>query len=395
MKILHIANDFSSSKVHANLYKELDKLGIEQTVFNPIRVVNKASVGCNEFKAGHTKFVYAPVVKPIHHYVYHIKRRCVFNAMIKMINVKNFNIVHATTLLTDGGLAYLLYKKYNIPYVVSVRNTDVNGFFDKMPHTWFDARKILLHAKRIFFISPALKKKFENHRAVKALIPSIKGKFVLQPNGIDDYFLDNVKAGERTGHGIIYIGDFSNNKNVCRLINAILKIHNLASYSDIKLTLVGGGNNENDCVEKMIHSHPEIIKYLGKITDKESLCKILCQNSIFAMPSITETFGLVYLEALSQNLAVIYTKGQGIDGLFPTSVGIAVNPFDVEEIMYAIKQIIDNRKKYGNRDVDFSLFRWSSIAEKYQEYYKQVLGCANVDFSKLKGYHAFVGGGGI
>ena len=32
------------------------------------------------------------------------------------------------------------------------------------------------------------------------------------------------------------------------------------------------------------------------------------------MPSITETFGLVYGEALSQGLLIIYTKGQGFDG---------------------------------------------------------------------------------
>lgn len=373
MKILHIANDFSSSKVHANLYKELDKLCIEQTVFNPIRITNKSSIGCNEFEAKYTKFVYAPVVRPIHHYVYHIKKRCVFNAMIKLINVKDFNLIHATTLLTDGGLAYMLYKKYNIPYVVSVRNTDVNGFFDKMPHTWFDARKILLHAKRIFFISSALKEKFENHRAVKTLIPKIKGKFVLQPNGIDDYFLNNVKTEERTGLGVIYVGNFSNNKNVHRLIEATLKIHNLANYSDIKLTLVGGGNNENDYVEKMIHSHPDVIKYLGKITDKERLCDILCQNSIFAMPSITETFGLVYLEALSQNLAVLYTKGQGIDGLLPSNVGIAVNPLDVEEITSALQEMIKNRATYSNKDIDFTQFRWSLIAKKYYKCYKHIL----------------------
>lgn len=373
MKILHIANDFSSSKVHANLYKELDKLGVEQTVFNPIRVVNKASIGCNEFDAEHTQFVYAPVVKPIHHYVYHIKKHCVYNAMIKLINVKDFNLIHATTLLTDGGLAYMLYKKYNIPYVVSVRNTDVNGFFDKMPHTWFDARKILLHAKKIFFISQALKEKFEQHRAVKTIVPKIKDRFVLLPNGIDDFFLDNVKTEDRTGHGIIYIGDFSNNKNVCRLIEAVLKIQQLVDYSDIRLTIVGGSNNENDYVEKMIHSHPESIKYLGKITNKEQLCDILCQNSIFAMPSITETFGLVYLEALSQNLAVLYTKGQGIDGLFPSSVGIAVNPFSIKEIASALQELLENRAIYSNKDIDFTQFRWSLIAKRYYTHYKQIL----------------------
>ena len=51
---------------------------------------------------------------------------------------------------------------------------------------------------------------------------------------------------------------------------------------------------------------------------------------IFVMPSLTETFGIVFIEALSQGLPLIYTKGQGIDGYFPQGfVGYAYNPLDV------------------------------------------------------------------
>ena len=37
MKILQIANDFCRTKVHSNLFKELDRIGVEQTVFNAVR----------------------------------------------------------------------------------------------------------------------------------------------------------------------------------------------------------------------------------------------------------------------------------------------------------------------------------------------------------------------
>jgi len=47
------------------------------------------------------------------------------------------------------------------------------------------------------------------------------------------------------------------------------------------------------------------------------------------MPSITETFGLVYAEALSQGLPVLYTRGQGFDRQFEEGeVGYAVDCFD-------------------------------------------------------------------
>ena len=378
MYILHICNDFCYTKVHSQLYKRLDGLGVEQTVFSPIHRCKTDVIGHNEYESYHTQFVYAPVVKNYHRYVYHIKRSKVFHTMEKLIDGKHFDMVHATTLLTDGGLANLMWKKYSIPYVVSVRNTDINGFFDRMPHTWGDARRILIHAKKVFFISEGLKEKLENHRAVSNIVPQIKHKFVLLPNGIDDYYLDHVSRVPRSGHGIVYVGDFSSNKNVCRLVQAVLQLRRESYFSDLRLTIVGDGHGGNESVKRLIVDNPEVIDFLGEIRDEERLCEVLRQQSVFAMPSIHETFGLVYIEALSQNLAVVYTKGQGIDGLFDETVGIAVNPLSVDEISSAIRSIFNRRERYGNNHVDFTQFRWNLIAKKYFEHYRSILGYDNI-----------------
>lgn len=387
MSVLQLAGDFSNTKVHSNLVRELDRLGVQQVVFNPIRTIRRDTIGKNEFPAQHTQFVYADVVKPYHHYLYHVKQHCLFSALQKRVNVGEINLVHAATLMTDGGVAYRIYKKYHIPYVVSVRNTDINGFLDKMPHTWHDAKKILLNAKRIFFISQGLKKKFENHLVIKPFLNEIKDKFVLMPNGIEDYFISNVRTDSRTGRGVIYIGDFSNNKNVVRLGKAVLQLRKEPGLKDVTLTLVGGGHNENDGVDEMIKAHTDVFNYVGKIYDKEKLCELMMQNKVFAMPSINETFGLVYLEALSQNLPVLYTKGQGIDGLFDDTIGIGVNPLSVVEISDALrKMLLDDNGQYSNKKVDFSAFRWSLIAEKYREHYRELLGVIPVDRELLASY---------
>ena len=95
---------------------------------------------------------------------------------------------------------------------------------------------------------------------------------------------------------------------------------------------------------------------------------------------------MVYLEALSQNLPVLYTKGQGIDGLFADTVGIGVNPLSEYEIYAALKEMLFNRDRYYNKDVDFSAFRWDNIADKYIEHYKDCLGIAGVNRSLLGGF---------
>ena len=115
MNILHIANDFCYTKVHANLYKLLDEKGVIQTIYNPVR--DASCVGRNKFDGSNTKIVYSHVVKSFHRYFYHIKRYTILRDLLKKVDVKKINLCHATTLFTDGGLAYQLYKRFHIPYV--------------------------------------------------------------------------------------------------------------------------------------------------------------------------------------------------------------------------------------------------------------------------------------
>ena len=368
MHILHIANDFIGSKVHSRLCESLADEGVEQTVYCPIRMENQ--IGKNNISAKGAEVVYDFVIKPYHRYVYHIKRMVVFHSLQKKVELKKIDLVHAATLFSDGGLAYKINKKYHIPYVVAVRNTDINGFLDHLPNTRLAGKKILRNAQKIFFISKALMDKFSNHKVIKPILPEIKDKMLLQPNGIEDFFIDHVSHEPHAGHKVLYVGDFSPNKNVPRLGEAVLQLRNTEEFKDVTMTLVGGGKTNSNEVQTMIESHPEAFTFLGPIYDKEKLCEVFRSHIVFAMPSYTETFGLVYLEALSQNLPVIYTKGQGIDGLFDETIGVGVNPLSVDEISSAICKILKSKENYSNKKIDFELFRWVNVAKKYTSIYK-------------------------
>lgn len=371
MQILHISNDFCGSKVHVNLFKGLAEQAIRQIIYCPVRSANE--IGKNAFTAEGTDIVYDFVIKPYHRYVYHIKRSTIFRSLQKKVNFEDVDLCHAATLFSDGGQAYLIYKKYSIPYVVAVRNTDINGFLDILPNTWAAGRQILLNAQKIFFISNALMKKFSKHRIIKPLLPEIQDKMVLIPNGIDDYYLDHVNREPHYGHKLLYVGDFSNNKNVVRLGEAILDLKKEEGFGDIHLTLVGGGKNTDNRVQQMLENSPNTFSFLGPIYEKDKLCEVFNSHCLFAMPSIHETFGLVYVEALSQNLPVIYTKGQGIDGLFDNSVGEGINPLSVQEIKDGIRNILTHPEIYSNHNIDFERFRWKRIVQQYIGYYEETI----------------------
>ena len=383
MKILHIANDFCKTKVHSNLVRSLDELGVCQVVFNAVR--SEEFIGRNAFEAKNTDFLYSNIVKPYHKYFYHLKQKCVYDEILQSVKIESIDLCHASTLFTDGGLAYRLYKKYGIPYFVAIRNTDVNQFMKRLPNTWIDGIKILLNSEKIFFISEGLRKKFEEHIIVRGILSKIKDKFILMPNGIDDFFLDHVNRSRREGNNIVYVGSFVENKNVTRLALAVLRLRDNPRFKDITLTLVGGGKEPNNVLPNLLRDHPDVLKYVGPIYDKSELCEVFRNSRMFAMPSIYETFGLVYVEALSQNLPILYTKNQGVDGLFGPEVGESVNPLSVDEIVEGLKKILTG-SGYSNQNINFEEFRWSRVAAKYKELYKATLGCKDVDQNLLKGY---------
>ncbi|MBZ2174079.1 glycosyltransferase [Schnuerera sp. xch1] len=70
---------------------------------------------------------------------------------------------------------------------------------------------------------------------------------------------------------------------------------------------------------------------------------------IFVMSSKYGTFGLVYAEAMSQGLPVIYIRGQGFDGqVNEGEVGYSVQYDSAEEIAKRIEDILDNYENISN-----------------------------------------------
>lgn len=372
MEVLHICSDYPGSSVHRNLYEKLDERGIKQYIY--CYFGEKKYEGRNYFEGKAAKIYYACILKKYDRYFYHYKGYKVARDLKRRIDVGKIDVIHATTLFSDGGIAYRLHKEYHIPYIVTVRNSDINIHLKKAYHEWPYVKKILKNAERVIFISEALKNAFYNHSYIKNILLDIENKIIVQPNGIDDFWFDHCAKDRQIppeNHKLIYVGVFDSNKNIFRMIDAVL--HLRAKYHDIHLTLVGGRGELKLKVKLLADAHSDVIDYIGLVNDKEKLRDIYREHSVFVMPSIYETFGLVYIEALSQGLACVFTKGQGIDGMFTKDVGEAVNPMSVEDIARGIDRILQNRKIYNNINLNLELFRWEKIAGKYEDLYNLIV----------------------
>ena len=370
MKILHITNDYSGSKVYMNLIRELDNYNTQQCVYHPIRSDSNFKKNAISFKTDGSEIIYSKSInKTTDRLFYRRKVRKILLDIEAKVDLSGINLIHAHTWYSDGGVAYLLSKKYNIPYIITIRNTDINVFYKYLIFQRSFGKKILYSASKIITISKIYKDKLSTISYLKEIV---ENKVNTIPNAVDSFWIDHaIPKKKEFKPRLIYVGSFNNGKNVVNLILSVLFLRK-KGYS-IELNLVGAGKGaEQRKVEKLAKLHCSTIKYHGKVLDKRILQKHYQSNYIFAMPSKYETFGLVYIEALLQGLPILYTRGEGVDGYFDNSIGEKVDSFDKFEIAEKIEKMINN---YDNYIIDSEKIckqhDWRYIAKQYVEIYKK------------------------
>ena len=246
-----------------------------------------------------------------------------------------------------------------------------------MIHLRHLGRKILNNASQIVFISPSNKKLLIDNFISKSDKQSIEKKSVILPNGIENFWFTNTSSKQEPMRDniikIIQVGDIDKNKNVLKTLAAVNHLN--SNGHDTKLTVIGKIRSKR--IFEKIRLNP-YLNYLGYLP-KEALLTHLRNNDIFILPSYKETFGLVYVEAMTQGLPVIYTKGQGFDGQIPDFMaGLSVNPYSMLDIAQAILSISIQYEKYSNFPPNsLHKFSWVNIANQYLLFYNEIYNLMN------------------
>lgn len=100
---------------------------------------------------------------------------------------------------------------------------------------------------------------------------------------------------------------------------------------DLKITLVGPGEPADISKLNAAISNRPNTEYLGAVYDEEKKAEILRSNDILILPSHSENFGNVVIEALNNRLPVLTTKRVPIDEIDEYDVGKRVD--DVAEFI--------------------------------------------------------------
>lgn len=372
VRVLHINRNYLTSALHQIMMNHLVEPTFEHTVFAPTDDLKKCVIEKNPNVIAEACFTNTD------RYFFHKKQKKIQSALERNIDVSQYDVIHAYTLFTDGNCAMKLAKKYNIPYVVAVRNTDVNDFFKKLPFLRHLGIKIMLGASKIFFLSPAYQEQVFDKYVPCKYREVLEKKTVIIPNGVDDFWIENSitnneiqisKSFENKELNLIFAGRVDKNKNIPLIVDAI----NLLRDKGWKPILTVVGKIEDQSEYKKFDCLP-FVNYLSPV-NKEKLAEYYRNNDLFVMPSHTESFGLVYVEALSQGLPVIYTRGQGFDKQFPEGyVGWSVSDTNADEladkIIECTEKITELRKNVANAAVQFN---WTEICKRYLQIYDEIL----------------------
>lgn len=369
MKLLHINSYFSTTPLYAQLYNRQVDQGLDIDVYVPI-----ARQFPQERMA--VSGVYSRCVRvynQVDRLFFHLKHYKILKDLLGQYQFSEFDLVHAHSLFSNGWLAYQLKQRFGLAYLVAVRNTDINTFFGRMPWLRSMGIKILQEANQIIFISKNTEQILYDKYIPEKLRAELQGKSQVIPNGIDAFW--HQQQGQARNLPlqqplkIVSTGKIMGLKRFPQLA-AMVQAYNDA-LGPAELHIVGPDWNPKIVAE--LQAHP-LVHYHGPKA-KEELSQLYREMDLFALLSAPETFGLVYVEAMSQGLPLIYTKGQGFDSYFPNyQVGVSVDRNDTDGFIDAIKYIEDHYHQLSQADIVASRqFDWDQIQQQYLNIYQAIL----------------------
>lgn len=212
-------------------------------------------------------------------------------------------LVHMCDKLSYG--AVLAGKKRGVPVILELQRDMDNP--DSHP-SW--KKKLLFDAVKMAdaVVSPSAHLAAKCHNATGRDVQII-------PSGTDTIFDEKPPSNLSRKRRVLFVGTLDANKGIKALLQTSLKL--FANGINFELFIVGEGyfgeHSFRHELEELAQGHPQV-KFLGRISAEEAR-EQMRQAQLLCVPSYTETFGLVYFEAMKQGLPVIGRRGTGIDGM--------------------------------------------------------------------------------
>ena len=293
----------------------------------------------------------------------------------KLIKKNDYDLTHSFFTVPTGVLSLIFKWQFKLPYIVSLRGSDVPGYSER-----FD--------KLYKFITPIIHKIW--HQA-KFVVTNSKGltelakksdpqqKFLEIFNGIDTTFYQPNKRtleDKKREFRILLASRLTRRKGFNYAIDAFARL--VKKYPQIKIQIAGGEGNAMAELKEQVRKLKlaDKINFSGLYTKEESPA-IYNWADVFVMPSLNEGMSNNLLEALASGLPVLMTPTGGAEELvIDGKNGYLIKMKDVDSIVEKISLLIDNLQKceiFGAKSREIAEnMSWFSVAEEYINLYNKM-----------------------
>lgn len=194
----------------------------------------------------------------------------------------------------------------------------------------YDEYKIILgtFGKFIYHLMFFLNSKISILISCRKYILRGKKGYIVSPSQLDQSWHQNYVNPKTDSIKLIYVGRIKKEKGIYSLMSLI------KDQSKINLTIVGASEEDNKIAKQ------KNINIINIIKDKTKLINLYDENNIMILPSYTEGYPMVILEALSRLRPVIVFKE--IEHVVENRKGIFVSNRDQKSLLEKINFIINN-----------------------------------------------------
>jgi L-malate glycosyltransferase len=288
----------------------------------------------------------------------------------ELLRKNNYDLIHVFFGVPTGLICWLNGTK-SIPYIVSMRGSDVPGKSNQFKLEHFILAKPLKSiwgkASAIVACSEGLKK-----RALE-FCPNVNISVIA--NGVD---IELYKPAENPAFPkrlkLITVGRLTSTKRLDILIAMIELLKN--QDVDTSLTIVGTGKLKTQ-LKQLINSRNlnSFISLTGRVSEK-AMPALYRKHNLFVSATAAEGMSNAMLEAIASGLPIVTTRCEGVEELIRDN-GVIVENAAAADIAASIKNIIDNLGVYQQMSkaarTQAEKFSWNAVADQYVQCYRNII----------------------
>ncbi|HOF42811.1 MAG TPA: glycosyltransferase family 4 protein [Candidatus Moranbacteria bacterium] len=295
-----------------------------------------------------------------------------------LIKNNEYDLTHSFFSVPCGHISYKLWKKYKIPYIISLRGADVPGYSERFS---------LLYG----FIVPTIKKIWRNAYFVIANSQGLRELALKSApdkeigvicNGINvgDFF-PNYEKRDLSYFTIVCVSRITPRKGIRFLIQAFKVLS--ARYSNIRMLIVGDGNEKPSLEQLTLGLGLEDkVVFTGAVPHKDVL-QYYHKANVFVLPSLNEGMSNTMLEALACGLPLIATDTGGTKEILADGRnGFIVRMRDSNDLAEKLEKLVLDPslvERMGQESLRIAKeLSWESVAKGYVELYQKTINLRKI-----------------